>query len=166
MTQSVVDRWEWCIQACTHGPNIAIQRSSNINWDTSTISRPSPSSTKESNRFLVRNDGIIVILNPIQPMFFVVHGRTGPKIRSSKIQCFIIIFPISIAIFRGALCPIFQDQIWPTTRCSNRLLFGAVSGSKPEGWGVSIASPESWHHGMGMGENPGPSNLDFSYEMT
>ena len=108
MTQSVVDRWEWCIQACTHGPNIAIQRSSNINWDTSTISRPSPSSTKESNRFLVRNDGIIVILNPIQPMFFVVHGRTGPKIRSSKIQCFIIIFPISIAIFRGALCPIFQ----------------------------------------------------------
>ena len=46
-----------------------------INWDTSTISRPSPSSTKESNRFLVRNDCIIVILNPIQPMFFVV--RTG-----------------------------------------------------------------------------------------
>ena len=161
-----MDRWEWCIQACTHGPNIAIQRSSNINWDTSTISRPSPSSTKESNRFLVRNDGIIVILNPIQPMFFVVHGMTGPKIRSSKIQRFIIIFPISIAIFRGALCPIFQDQIWPTTRCSNRLLFGAVSGSKPEGWGVSIASPESWHHGMCMGENPGPSNLDFSYEMT
>lgn len=137
MTQWVVDRWEWCIQECTHGTSpFKDQTSTGIPrpyLDLHRAVQKNRTGSVPGSEWLHHRD---LKSHPTHVFRCSWENRFVRKWGSPKKSNALSSFSPFKSHFFGGAQPIFSSTKFAqstTTRCSNRLLLaGAASGSKPE----------------------------------